>query len=160
MDPFFEGFQDELVKLSGDDWENLKYILKHKYHIYKGGREIGVPRWQLLKHDLSKLSPTEWGPYKRYFFGKKRGDPAHKKEWRHAVEHSHYKKNPHHPQYWSRRKMPMKYKLEMMADWYSSGRTQKTHRFKSFRSWWKKNRSNPDIDAATRSEVDRRLKGL
>ena len=151
-----DGFKSELEKLAGDDFDNLKYILKHKYHIYKGGREIDVPRMQLLKHDLSKLSPSEWGPYKRYWFGEK--TPETKKEFRHAVESSHYKKNPHHPAHWKGKPMPMDYKLEMMADWYSAGRSQGTHRFKSFKSWWKGNRSSLDIDQATKAEVDKRLK--
>jgi hypothetical protein len=42
-----------------DDFSNLKYIAKHKYFIIRPGRELGVPFFQLLKHDVSKFYPSE-----------------------------------------------------------------------------------------------------
>lgn len=50
-------------------WAYLKYVAKHKKYVYEEGRKLGVGRWQLLKHDLSKLSPSEWSPYVRKFYG-------------------------------------------------------------------------------------------
>lgn len=151
-------FLDELEKLSANEsWENLKYILKHKYHLYTGGREIALPRLQLLAHDLSKLRPREFIPYKRFFFGER--TPEVKRKFLEAVKKYHHAGNPHHPEYWGKDgSMPLKNKLEMVADWYSAGRSQKTHRFKSFKTWFKKNRNKLKIDDALKREIDDRLK--
>lgn len=51
----------------------LRYVLRHKYFVYRAGRRLGVPRWRLLVHDLSKFSLTEWRAYAPYFYG----EPAH-----------------------------------------------------------------------------------
>lgn len=150
------GFMSELLKMAGENWDNLKYVSKHKYHVYKGGREIDLPRMQLIKHDMSKLSPAEWGPYKRFLFGEKTDES--KKEFMGAVRSSHYKKNPHHREHWGDKGMPESYQMELAADWYSAGRTQGAHRFKTFRSWWKSNKDKVPIDAKTKSDIDARLK--
>lgn len=151
-------FSNELEKLSmNESWENLKYILRHKYHLYTGGREIDLPRIQLLTHDLSKFRPSEFVPYKRFFFGEK--TPQTKKNFLEAVRKYHYKRNPHHPEHWDKGEdMPLKNKLEMIADWYSAGKTQGTHKFKSFKSWFKKNRNSLEIDEALKKEIEDRLK--
>jgi len=108
-----------------EDYENLKYLVKHKYHVYKAGRALGLPRGQLLKHDLSKLSPSEWTPYKTFFFNKKH-TPRDYDKFRQAVTSHHYPNNPHHGQYWKSRgqNMPRKFKLEQLADWYGAGKAQ------------------------------------
>ena len=49
-----------------DHWEYGKYLGKHKKYVYTSGREMGVPRFKLLAHDISKLSPDEWFPYVRF----------------------------------------------------------------------------------------------
>ena len=149
-----DSFADEMLKLATNEtWENLKYILKHKYHLYTGGREIDLPRLQLLAHDLSKFRPSEFIPYKHFFWGEQ--TPGVAKDFKDAVR-NHYSRNPHHKEYHSG-KMPLKNQLEMIADWYSAGRTQGTHRFKSFRSWYKKNRDKLPIDESVKSEIDSRL---
>ncbi len=52
----------------------------------------------------------------------------------------------------------MKNKLEMVADWYSAGKTQGTHKSESFKSWFKRNRDKLKIDDALKKEIDDRLK--
>lgn len=50
------GFYEDTVK---PNVAYGKYLGKHKYHVYKAGREFGAPRKQLLMHDMSKLRPSE-----------------------------------------------------------------------------------------------------
>lgn len=153
-----ESFTDELLNIATNEtWENLKYIAQHKKHLYTGGREIDLPRVQLLAHDLSKLLPSEFLTYKRYWWGDR--TPEVEEEFNDAVK-KHYGRNEHHPEHWgqdAQDQMPDERLLEMVVDWYSAGRTQGTHGFKSFRSWYEENRDKLKINDDLRREIDSRL---
>jgi hypothetical protein len=55
----------------------LKYVLLHKWYVYHAGMLIARLRgeyrlrlwWRLVRHDFSKFSRAEWGPYVRLFYG-------------------------------------------------------------------------------------------
>lgn len=47
----------------------LRYVLRHKWFVFRAGVRLGVPLWRLVVHDLSKFSPAEWGAYVRNFYG-------------------------------------------------------------------------------------------
>jgi len=124
-----------------DDWNNLKYVTKHKAYIIGPGRELGLGYGQLLKHDNSKLSRKEWGPYRDYWFSDKgiRGerDPNIRLKFRDAVQNSHYRKNPHH----TRNHIGdnnLKYRLEEVVDWYAASKAQSSNPGKhpSFKEWY------------------------
>lgn len=119
-----------------DDYKNLKYIAKHKYYIIGPGRQLGLSYGQLLKHDLSKLTPTEWGPYAQHWFGKKTKEGE--KAYATARAH-HFANNPSHFD-----RGPRKYKLEAVADWYSAAKTQASDpsNFPDFKTWYMSNREN------------------
>ena len=70
-------------------------ILKHKWFVLVAGRRLKVPFWNLLVHDLSKFSPSEFGPYKRRFFG---GGPS-SPDFKRAFD-LHVRRNQHHWEYW------------------------------------------------------------
>lgn len=53
---------------------NVKYLLKHKWHVLRAGLKLNVPLWRLVVHDWSKLTPIEWFAYTAFFFGKKPSD--------------------------------------------------------------------------------------
>jgi hypothetical protein len=113
----------------------LRYVLKHKYHVYLEGRKLGVGRWQLLVHDLSKFSRTEFFPYLVYFNRREtwENDPEKKREVKDRFDRAwlnHIHKNPHHWQHWVLRtdtegvkvlEMPDKFVREMCADWEGVG---------------------------------------
>ena len=145
-------------KLSNETIDNLKYILSHKYHIYNAGREIDLPRWQLFKHDFSKLLPSEFFPYKHHFFSDT--PPSPKDEKFQEASSKHKQRNPHHPEYWQTRgkQMPQSLRLEMVADWYASGKAQNSHRFQTFKSWFSKNKDRLNISDQTRKDIEERLK--
>ena len=77
---------EQMEKTSGlkmHDWEYLKYLARHKYHMLGPGREIGVPWKVLLKHDLDKFQPNRFRQYSDWFYGptglKGTQDPALRK---------------------------------------------------------------------------------
>lgn len=106
----------------------LWYIIRHKWYV---GREC-VRRglyWRGLTHDLSKLLPSEWGPYTSYFYGSAagttEGEAAFDAAW---LAHQH--RNPHHWQHYVLREddgatkvlpMPIPYLVEMVCDWIGAG---------------------------------------
>jgi hypothetical protein len=118
----------------------LKYLLRHKWFVLLACWRLGVPLRRALIHDWSKFTPSEFGPYKRYFFDRKDEFKAGKldpnkvsadfdRAWNH-----HQKANKHHWDYWvmpgdkisQPRPIPMPetYVAEMVADWMGAGRAK------------------------------------
>ena len=87
-----------------------------------------MPRLKLLRHDLSKLRPSEWGPYVDYWYGQEgiRGlggpTPVILQRFRNAAQ-SHYGRNPHHA-YKLDKPYTVNTELESLADWYAVSRFQ------------------------------------
>lgn len=127
-------------------WQYLKYVLRHKYFVFRAGLKLGVPILILIFHDWDKFLPDEWFPYARYFYepdGTKRvirdstgyykptdtDNAAFDYGW-----FLHARRNKHHWQYWvlpteSENKilpMPDVYRREMVADWRGAGMAQGT----------------------------------
>lgn len=106
----------------------LWYVVRHKYHVLVAGRATGAPLWRLLVHDLSKLTPSEFVPYARFFYG----DGSH--EDFHSAFLKHWHRNPHHWEHWVRVKaggrvqaveMPLDLVREMVADWVGAGKAKR-----------------------------------
>ncbi len=114
----------------------MKYlwlILKHKWFVLLAGLRLGVPIWQLIAHDWTKLLPCELPHYQRQFFGNADRPDQFIRCWAH-----HQNSNKHHWEYWIPRTghsrcdppyldgqpipMPMRYVREMVADWMAAGR--------------------------------------
>ena len=97
----------------------LQDLLRHKWFVLIEGRKLGLPWYQLIVHDLSKFLPDEW-----------RAGVAFRRSGRvdAATLQKHYRRNPHHPQHWLKNgyalPMPERFRLEMLADWRSGGRTK------------------------------------
>lgn len=109
----------------------FKYFLltvRHKWAVLKAGLGLGVPFFQLLAHDRSKLRVRSLISYGRQFFGDKSDPSGFIGIW---LEHQN--ENKHHWEYWIPRtghnrceppypdnepiEMPEKYVREMVADW-------------------------------------------
>lgn len=147
----------------------LHATIVHKWHVYHAGRRLGVGRWQLLIHDLSKFRPREFVPYGKFFYSRPGAD------WLKAVTDQQYKphmlagwlshiqRNPHHWQHWclingasvvasrgtsvavnpiDALPMPRKYVFEMVADWMGAGRAYQGEYPKSIAEWkwWQDNK--------------------
>jgi hypothetical protein len=156
-------------------WLYLKYVLRHKYHVYRWGRRFGVGRWQLLKHDLSKFLPSEWFPYVNHFYGDRgeskkvrdetgyykptdTGDPAFDFAWL-----LHQKRNRHHWQWWvlpeddggtKALEIEYRYLFEMLADWFGAGAAQGTP---DSRKWYEANKGKMQLHPKSRVYVERAL---
>ena len=125
-------------------WNYLIALLMHKFYFFIFGLKYGVSLDLLFTHDLSKLGPSEFPQYARYFYG---SYPRTKeiptdfrgfitvredvyadfdKAWNH-----HQKMNKHHWQYWvlmnddGRDKVieiPMRYLKELLCDWLAANK--------------------------------------
>lgn len=151
----------------------LRYVLRHKWFVYKAGRELGLGRWQLLIHDWQKFAPVEWFPYVETFYGDKETprradggyDPnavsdAFDRAWNH-----HQKRGPHHWQYWvmpggadnggvKMLEIPDRYRREMLADWRGAGLALGKP---DTRGWYLANSKNMQLHPETRAWVERKL---
>lgn len=106
----------------------LWYVLRHKWYVMRMCHVLRIPIQGII-HDWSKFLPSEWFAYVEFFYGQVKG-PAEKIAFDQAWN-KHQKRNPHHWQYWilvmdSGEKVcmpiPVRYILEMVADWYGAGK--------------------------------------
>jgi hypothetical protein len=141
-------------------WTYLKYVLRHKYFVYREGRKLGLGFWQCFMHDMSKLSPTEFFPYMRKF-ALGLSDPANARAFQLAWLH-HVHVNKHHWQYWCLAadkdgidviRMPEKYVKEMIADWRGVGLALNKGEHNAV-AWYLDNRDTLALHPNTRSRVE------
>lgn len=145
---------------------HLRNIIVHKYWVYHFGRKLGVSRWRLLKHDMSKFSPVEFWESIKFYQGTSSPIPPCKKANGYSKAWQHHKgRNTHHYEYWTDNydsgttliPMPFECLCEMLADWCAAGRTYqgKDWNFKSQCDWWEhKKTTNPSIHPLTIERID------
>lgn len=51
----------------GHYWKYLKYVLRHKYFVFKSGLKYSVPIWNLILHDYDKFGWKMFKAYANYF---------------------------------------------------------------------------------------------
>lgn len=108
--------------------KNLYYIFQHKYYVFIECMKIGL-YLHAFTHDLSKLLPSEFKAYARWFHtpeGTVYIGRNTKLEFNVAWNH-HQNRNKHHWNYWVKAcgeavPMPKKYVKQMVADWRAMGR--------------------------------------
>lgn len=130
--------------------KHFLYLLHHKGLVFYKGLQLGVPIRLLIIHDWTKFTPSEWGPYTRWFYGSRINGSSAQLAFVRASRH-HWQNNPHHWEYWCHRRMriarmipgtihyvtvvkhyphepepiPDHYLKEMIADWYAAGLAKK-----------------------------------
>ena len=102
----------------------LKYVVVHKWFVFWECRRLGLGLRQSLRHDNSKFSRQEFGPYMDHWTKNLR-DPERIRAYRAAWLH-HIAVNPHHWNYWvdargRAAEMPDEFVREMVADWRGVG---------------------------------------
>ena len=145
-------------------WKHFKRILVHKYWVLYYCHKAGIT-WQGIVHDMSKFSWTEFSEAVKYY------DPyrsliaiakelnGYSEAWQH-----HKGRNKHHHVYWTDNydegttaiKMPTKYAVELICDYFGAARAYWGERF-SFKyewHWWLKNRKNLKMHESTKRFVD------
>ena len=104
---------------------HLKTIAKHRHQVIRNGFHCGI-FLHCLKHDLSKLSPTEFRISARNFNG--RHSPVYEERktndcFSYICQH-HTRRNKHHWEYWTdflrgrilAKQMPYVYAVEYVCD--------------------------------------------
>jgi hypothetical protein len=107
-----------------------------------------------ITHDLSKFHPKEFFAYAKYFYI---SEENYKDEFKIAKEH-HYRKNPHHWQYWlDKNGEPLEMSQEaieqMIADWEGMG----LEFGDTAQEYYLKNRERIKLDDTTRKCLEDRL---
>lgn len=138
----------------------LRYVVRHKWFVFRAGIKMRAPLWRLVIHDWSKLTPAEWTPYVHAFYRpdieRQNKQPAFDAAWLH-----HQHRNPHHWQHWLLQEddgalktleMPPALVREMVADWMGAGRAI-TGRWE-VAEWYAKNRDKIKLAPRTRAQVE------
>ena len=109
----------------------LKYVLRHKYYVWKGCRIVGgISLWRAIVHDWDKFLPSEWRPYAETFYAPDGSSRYHSTGAFANAWNQHQKKNRHHWQYWlitwdkgDTEPLPISEPdlREMVADWIGAG---------------------------------------
>ena len=99
-------------------------ILKHKYYVYKYGVKLKVPRFRLLKHDISKFHLIEFAGYREEFYIKNTGTQAFESAWEHHTDY-----NEHHIEFYEKKYVNATVYYpdedivaEMVADWAAASK--------------------------------------
>ena len=133
----------------------LSYVMRHKWHVARGGLIFGVGWWRIFKHDWTKFVPAEWGPYVDCFYREGGEKAAFKAAWLH---HIHW--NDHHWQHWYLLNddgeidilpMPEACVREMVADWYGAGYAINGR--DDLDGWYAKNSQKMSLHPTTREVV-------
>ncbi len=141
-------------------WAYFKYVMRHKYFVFRACALTGASFWLGLIHDLSKFRPSEWVPYAHTFYaadGTNQYKPTVEFDiaW---VKHQH--RNPHHHQHWTLLNddgtiellpMPEKYVREMIADWIGAGMA--IHGRNEVHGWFHANKSKMRLHKDTETLI-------
>lgn len=141
----------------------------HKWHVFRVALTLGVPLPQAILHDMSKFRPCEWFGYARYLVHWRKHhhqencfDLYDRPEEIEFARNHHYKRNPHHYEYWVVHKpsqdpplyalrIPERYVREMVADWIGAGRAQG---YPDTRAWYAKHKDKLLLHPKTRLLVE------
>lgn len=119
------------------------------------------------KHDASKFTDDEYGPYDEYFYGKRGKTAAEISAIDEAFDYAwlnHIHQNPHHWQHWVLFKddggtkgleMPELYVYEMVADWWSF--SWKEGKLDEIFDWYEKHKDKMILHPKTRKLVEKIL---
>lgn len=151
---------------------HLRNILIHKWWVFYYACKFGIP-WRGFMHDWSKFHPVEFWESVKHYQGNSSPISFYKLvngvsyAWQHHKGH-----NPHHYEYWTDNfdgrgkptyhKIPYKYLMEMMADWFAAGRTYmgKDFTVQDEITWWKWKREAIAIHPATLEWIELFMKDI
>lgn len=133
-------------------------LVLHVGYVQQIGKEFGVPRKLLDKHDQSKFTKHEFPYYADRFHGLKH----HNRRFIKALNH-HYRNNEHHAQYWIDefgvlQNMPLTYVWEMVTDWHAAS-LQYTGT-KDISKWIREHYHNLQLSSVSRERLNDVLKEL
>lgn len=143
-------------------WQYFKYIVRHKWFVLIAGRNFGISFWRAIWHDMSKFRLSEWSAYAQTFYKSDGTKQYNETDAFNRAWLLHQRRNPHHWQYWVLRmdsgeelpiEIPLKYVLEMIADWMGAGRAI-TGTW-DYATWYQNNQHKIILHDNTRKLVER-----
>jgi len=160
-------------------WQYLRYVLRHKWYVFKECRKSGIT-WRGLIHDFSKFRPSEFIPYARYFYGRypeysvyEGTTIKHPRLFKEDVDRRfdkawllHIHRNPHHWQFWLLQEddgvqkniaIPIKYLKEMVCDWRGAGMAIAGE--DNTLEWYEKNKHIINLKRINRKWVEKAIGG-
>lgn len=145
----------------------LWYVIRHKWWVLVASFKVGSSIWLAIVHDLSKFRPSEFFPYARYLFDKRKVKPPHFMTDFEVAWNHHQKRNKHHWQYWVLERnstnvktieMPKRFAKEMVADWMGAGRAI-TGKW-DIKEWYEKQNEYMTLHPETRKYVESLIEKL
>lgn len=139
----------------------LKYVLRHKWFVFKASNKLGGSVARAIFHDFSKFLPSEWMAYSFTFYNSDGTSRYIESEWFTRAWQAHQRRNSHHWQYWlitwdrgdtEPIQMDFYATLEMLADWFGAGRAI-TGKWEVW-DWYEKNKDIIKLHPATRGMVE------
>lgn len=135
-------------------------ILRHKYYVFVAGLRTGASLWRLIKHDWTKFSPAEFGPYARNFAKGGGPTPIDQDLFAEAWAH-HVRSCDHHWEWWlmpgrlDARPMSDAAIKEMLADWMGASRVYggAWPKSQSEWDWWQKNKDRIILHPESRAKL-------
>jgi len=151
----------------------FKAVNRHKYFVFleccKMAFKTRTPKliWRGITHDLSKLTPAEFFPYAKFFYGKphdttkyyspsEEGDLGFNEAW-----FLHQNRNSHHWQWYillfddgGMEALPMEPidRMEMLCDWAGAGKAYENA--SCVKDWYSSNKDNMILSDETRDWVE------
>lgn len=147
-------------------WLHFKKICLHKYWVGKYCFQVGL-YWRGIKHDLSKLSFTEFIESIQYYNGKQSPIEKAKEKQGYSKAWLHHKgQNDHHWEYWMDGgkclEMPFEAAAEMLCDYLGAGRAYMEKKFSYAKEyeWWQNYKAKELIHKNTAAFIEKCLKDL
>jgi len=161
----------------------LKYVVRHKWFVMIECFKRGL-YWRGIKHDFSKLLPSEFLPYANFFYGERQSDIKKARDESGYYKPTdtgdknfdfawllHQKRNDHHWQWWVLPEdggglkiltMSNKAILEMVCDWIGAGKAQgnispKDKPLLECQKWYEKNKKKIQFSPETKELVENLL---
>ena len=151
-------------------YKYLKYLVRHIWFVRKACWSKGL-YWQGLVHDLSKWRLDEFIPYANALANPPKGDEvghydstdSGNKKLDYARQ-LHYKRNPHHWQFWAIPmdngelklwEIPHKFRLEMLCDWW--GISMALGKEGKSKTWYQENKNNLQFHPETRKWIEKNV---
>ncbi len=151
----------------------FKYILRHKWYVFKECLKLKTSLYRAIMHDMSKFRPSEFIPYANWFYGRYgrefdnssfTWDQNEHKEAKEKFDRAwllHQHRNDHHWQYWILREDDGDTQIisptwgalkEMIADWKGAGKaiTGKDDVIE----WYNKNKDKIIVNLVTRNLIE------
>lgn len=145
-------------------FEYMKYLLRHKWYVFRAGIKIGAPLWALIIHDLDKFYPLMIYAYANMFFPGDAPSYLPQSMFDRALNY-HLKNNRHHWQYWitvnsygniTMLEIPQRFVKEMVADWIGAGLAKGEP---EVIAWYEKNREGIIMHPASQLMAEQYLYG-